>query len=324
MGRDRAINVAMLAAAAAIYGALFTVNRIAAEAGWPPVAFGAFQTIVAGVLLALYVRARGQRLVPTRQHVWAYLFVGSLALALPAGLLTKAASHVSPALLTLVLSFSPILTLLFAILVRLERFRMRAVIAVLLGLTGVLLIASPWSHAMSGTATGWFLIALAAPVMFALSNIGAALLRPPDTDSTTMAAGVLAGGGLVALPVALLTNSALFPAAATAGAVWALAAAVLINLCFTVLFFEIIRRAGPTFFSLFNYMAIGAGVLWSIAVFGELPPRVFWLALAIMLAGVYTAVGGKRSATLPETSGAIDSGAELVGNRRRPAAEERT
>jgi len=293
MPRERAINVAMLAAAAVAYGAFFPVNRIAAEAGWPPMAFAFFQTIVAGAALALHVRRRGHRLVPTLRHVWAYLLVGALAMALPAGLLTKAAGHVPPALLTLVLSFSPILTLLFAILVRLERFRLRAVLAVLMGLAGVALIAAPGTHALSAPASLWFLLALLAPAMFAASNIAASLLWPANTASVTMAAGILIGGGVVALPVALATNPSLFPPVVTSGALGSLAAATLINAIVTVLFFEIIRRAGPTFFSLFNYMAISAGVLWSIAVFGELPPPVFWLALAIMLAGLTVAIGGK-------------------------------
>ncbi len=299
MPQERAVNVAMLIAAALAYGGFFPVNRIAAEAGWPPMAFAFFQTFLAGAALAVYVRRRGHRLVPTLQHVWAYVFVGSLAMALPAGLLTKAAGHVPPALLTLVLSFSPILTLLFAILVRLERFRVRAVVAVLMGLAGVALIASPGTGAMSAHASLWFLLALLAPVMFAASNIGASLLRPADTASCTMAAGILIGGSLVALPVALATNPSLLPPSATSGAVWSLAIATLVNVVVTVLFFEIIRRAGPTFFSLFNYIALGAGVLWSIVVFGKLPPPVFWLALAVMLAGVAIAIGGWRP--LPKT-----------------------
>ena len=296
MQRQPAINFVMLVAAAVAFGAFFPVNRIAAEAGWPPVAFAFFQTFVSGAALAVYDGLRGHRLVPTLRHVWAYLVIGSLGMALPAGILTKAAGHVPTALLTLVLSLSPILTLLFAILVKLERFRIRAVLAVFLGMAGVVLIASPWSHAMSESASGWFLFALLAPVMFALANISAGLLQPPNTTSITMAAGILAGGGLVALPVALAVDPSMFPPAATPGAVWSLAAALLINPIVTALFIEIVRRAGPTFFSLFNYLALGAGVLWSIAIFGELPSAVFWVALAIMLAGVYTAIGGQRAA----------------------------
>lgn len=300
MRRDLAINLAMLVAAAAVYGAFFPLNRVASEAGWPPVGFAFFQTFLSGAGIAVYVRLRGRRLVPTAKHAWAYLVIGAPAMALPAGILTKAAGHVPATMLTLVLSLSPILTLFFAILAKLEKFRLRALLAVLLGLAGVVLIASPWSQAMSASASSWFLLALLAPAMFAFSNVAASLMRPPATASSTMAAGILLGGGLVALPVALITDPSLLPAAASPEAVWTLVAAVAINPVVTILFFEIVRRAGPSFFSLFNYAAIGAGVLWSIAVFGETLPPVFFVALAIMLAGVTIAAGGKRPAATVE------------------------
>ncbi len=302
MRRDLAVNLAMLVGAAVIYGAFFPLNRAASEAGWPPVGFAFFQTFIAGAAIAVYVRLRGRPLVPTLQHAKAYLIIGTFAMALPAGILTKAAGHVPATMLTLVLSLSPILTLLFAILVKLERFRLRALLAVVLGLAGVVLIASPWSQAMTASASSWFLLALLAPVMFAFSNVAASVMRPPATASSTMAAGILLGGGLVALPVALVTDPSLLPATLSPAAIWTLVAAIAINPLVTILFFEIVRRAGPSFFSLFNYVAIGAGVLWSIAIFGETLPPVFFVALAIMLAGVYIAIGGKRAAT--RTTGA--------------------
>lgn len=285
----------MLLAAAVVYGAIFPVNRVAAEAGWPPLAFAFFQTFVGGVAIALYLTLRGRPPAASRRHVVAYLVVGAFAMALPSAVLMQAAGHVPATLLTLVLSLSPVLTLLFAILTKLERFRVRALLAVALGFAGVVLIASPWSHAMTNSATNWFLIALLVPMMFAFANVAASLLRPPDTSSATMAAGILTGGGLVVLPVALATGS-LLPPVVTTAAVWTVVLATIINGFTIVLFFEVVRRAGPTFFSLFNYVALPAGVLWSILAFGDLPPPVFWLALAIMLAAVATALGGRRPA----------------------------
>jgi drug/metabolite transporter (DMT)-like permease len=65
--------------------------------------------------------------------------------------------------------------------------------------------------------------------------------------------------------------------------------ASIVNAVFFVLLFEIIRRAGPTFFAQFNYLAVLAGVAWGAVLFGERPGVIFWLALALMLAGVYFA-----------------------------------
>jgi drug/metabolite transporter (DMT)-like permease len=72
--------------------------------------------------------------------------------------------------------------------------------------------------------------------------------------------------------------------------------ASLVNAVFFVMLFEIIRRAGPTFFAQFNYLAVLAGVAWGAVLFGERPGLVFWLALALMLAGVFFAT---RAPTRP-------------------------
>lgn len=289
-------NVLLLVVAAVIYGAIFPVNRLAAEAAWPPVAFALFQVVLGGLVLGAAERLRGNRLVPSLAHVRSYLVLGALAMALPTAVLALTARHVPAVVLTLVLALSPVLTMTFATMLRLEPFRPRLALAVALGFAGVVLIASPWSHALGAGEAGWFLLALLAPVMFAAANVSASLLRPPATGSATMTAGMLLGGGLVVLPVALLAGP-LLPPAADAPTLGTLAAGAAINTAVMVLFFEIVRRAGPTFFSLFNYIALSAGVIWSIALFGEMPRPMFWLALAIMLGAVGVAIGGRRPAT---------------------------
>ena len=72
-----------------------------------------------------------------------------------------------------------------------------------------------------------------------------------------------------------------------------LIAAAAINAAFYVLFFEIIRRVGPAKFSFFNYLAVVAGILWSLVVFREPPPALFWLAIVVMFAGMALALRKK-------------------------------
>jgi drug/metabolite transporter (DMT)-like permease len=284
----------MLAAAAAIYGGIFPVNRMAADAGWPALGFAFAQALLGGILLAGYVLARRQPLVPSVRHAAVYLLLGALAMGLPTALLTWSAGHVPASTLTVVLSLSPVFTLVFAIVLRLEPFRLRALAAVLLGLCGVALIAAPGSRGLQAGALPWFLLALLAPVLFAASNVVASWLRPPATASTTMAAGILLGGVCVLALVMLPANRTVLPDVLDGGAIAPLVLAAVIDGATFVLFFEIVRRAGPTFFSLFNYLAIGAGIAWSMLAFAEVPPPVFWPALVVMLAAVYTAVGGRR------------------------------
>ena len=109
------------------------------------------------------------------------------------------------------------------------------------------------------------------------------MLRPPAASSAAMGAGVLFGSSLVLLPVMLITGQGWFPQAFDDGAIATLIA-IAINAAFLVLFFEIIRRAGPTFFAQFNYLAVLAGVAWGAIVFGERLTLTFFLAMVLMFA----------------------------------------
>ena len=72
-----------------------------------------------------------------------------------------------------------------------------------------------------------------------------------------------------------------------------LLAAAAINAAFYVLFFEIIRRVGPAKFSFFNYLAVIAGIIWSLVVFREAPPTLFGAAIIVMVSGMTIALRKK-------------------------------
>lgn len=283
--RTAPVAFLMLIAAALIYGSIFSINKLAAAAGWPSLSFAFVQSLGAGIILAIAALLRGEPLRCTRAHAVSYLVIGGLVVALPISLLTYVAPHLPAATMTLVLALSPGLTFLFAMLFRQERFRWLGLAGIAVGFAGMLLLVSAGSELTASGAVGWFLLALLAPVMFALSNVMAALLRPPATGSTGMAAGVLLGSAAVLLPLLAIFGRPLLPPDAGAALPPALAA-IAINAAFYVLFFEIIRRAGATFFSQFNYLAVLAGVGWGAALFGERPGLMFWAALAVMLVGV--------------------------------------
>jgi drug/metabolite transporter (DMT)-like permease len=285
--------------AALIYGAVFPVNRISAEAGWPPLTFSFLQSLGGAVVLAAIALIRGERIGLTRAHLMAYVVIGGLVVGLPMGLLVTAAPHLDPSVLTLVLCLSPILTLFIGIILRIETFDRRIVLGMILGIVGIGLIVAPQTGIIAPEGAGWFALSLGAPVMFATANNLAQYVRPAATGSLAMAAGTLADAALVALVVLPAVGQPAAPLPITAAMVGPLAAAAAINAAFYVLFFEIIRRVGPAKFSFFNYLAVAAGILWSLAVFREPPPGMFWIAILVMFGGMAIALR-KRTAELSQ------------------------
>jgi drug/metabolite transporter (DMT)-like permease len=283
----------MIFAAALIYGAIFPVNRIAADLGWPPLSFSFLQSLGGAVVLGLVALIRGEKIGVTRSHILAYILIGGLVVGLPMGLLVTAAPHLDPSVLTLVLCLSPILTLFIGILLRIETFDRRILLGMILGIVGIGLIVSPQTGILAPDSAVWFFVSLGAPVMFATANNLAQYIRPAATGSLSMAAGTLGGAALVALLIVPLFGQTLIPANLGQDMVMPLVAAAAINAAFYVLFFEIIRRVGPAKFSFFNYLAVVAGILWSLVVFREPPPTLFWVAIIVLFAGMAIALRKK-------------------------------
>jgi drug/metabolite transporter (DMT)-like permease len=272
-------HASLLILAAVTYGAIFPVNRFAAEAGWQPLSFAFQQALFAGLALSLIGMLAGIRPGLSGRHLGAYLAIGGLAVGLPMGLLVAAARHLDASVLTLVLCLSPIFTLFIGSLLGIERMSRNMLIGMLLGIAGIAVIVIPQSAVLRQGTWGWFLLSLGAPVMFATANNLAKYMRPPATHSLAM----LLFGETMILPPSEVPR------------LWPLAAATVINAVFYVLFFETIRIMGPARFSFFNYLAVAAGVIWSMIVFREQPASLYWLAIVIMFGGMYLALGRKTA-----------------------------
>jgi drug/metabolite transporter (DMT)-like permease len=290
MSNTPQIAYVWLVGAAIVYGAIFSVNKMAAAAGTPPLAQGFWQSLGGGLLLLIILALKGRKLALGRRHLLSYLVIGALAVGVPMSLLTYAAPHLPAGLQTIVLALSPPLTYFLGMLARIERFRVLGLLGLAFGFAGVLIIIVGLGLEESAPdAWRWFALSLIAPMLFACSNLAAALLRPPLSSSLSMAAGMLVGSSAMLIPIMAIAGQASVPTGA--GAIAALIAAS-INAVFFVLFFEIIRLAGPTFFAQFNYLAVLAGVGWSIAIFGEGLSIYFFVAMLLMFAGVFLSARG--------------------------------
>lgn len=275
--------------AGVVYGGIFIVNKMAASAGVPPLAYGFWQSFSAGLLLWIIMALKGERLAFGRVYLVSYLTIGALSIGIPISLLTYAAPHLPAGLLTIVLALSPPLTFALGMLVRIERFRLFGLLGLAFGFAGVLVIIGPGMSANVPDAWQWFLLSLIAPLLFASSNIAATLLRPPLSSSLSMASGVLLGSSVVLIPIMVAAGQTWFPAGP---GVIAVLMAIGINAVFYVLLFEIIRIAGPTFFAQFNYLAVLTGVSLSMLTLRERLSVYFFTAMLLMFAGLFFSTRG--------------------------------
>jgi drug/metabolite transporter (DMT)-like permease len=306
MSKKLLVSFAMMIVLAVVYGATFTVNRLAADAGVPPMAYTFWQAIGAAVVLLIALTVSGDRLGVSRAHIKGYLVTGLLALGVPVVLLTYIAPKVPAGAMTLLLALAPPFTYMISMMIGIDRFRLFGLLGILFGLAGVAVLVGPGLAFTGGSSWEWYLLALAGPVMFAGSNVAAAVLRPPVASSASMASGVLFGAALPLIPVMAVTGQVWLPVGVSWAMLLPIVYAIVINAIGYVLFITVVRREGPTFFSQFNYFAVLCGVGWSMAVLGEEPTVYLFVAMILMFIGVFFSsykAGAKTEATVAVSGG---------------------
>lgn len=245
----------------AIWGASFMLMRVAAPE------FGALPLVelrlAAGAAILLPFLWAERALFPARR--WAILaLIGAINSALPFALFAWAA-QVAPAGIGAICNALVVLfTALIAALFFGEPIGRRRAIALLVGFSGVVVLAS---SKIEGASVG---PAVAAGTLAAvLYGIGANLVRKylTGTPPAAVAAATLGCAALLTLPGAWLTWPASAPSALAWGAA-ALLGVVCTGFAF-VMFYRLIKRIGAPRAVIVTYLVPLFGVFWAWSLLGE-------------------------------------------------------
>ncbi|MBT3629555.1 MAG: DMT family transporter [Rhodospirillaceae bacterium] len=282
------LSVFLLIIAGLIYSLLFPVNRIATENGVPALGYVVWVSLGGGLILLIVCILRRKLPFTGRRHLLVYFIGGVIGLAAPMTLLTLAAPHLPSSVITMIVVLAPLLSYLFALPVKLERFRWLSVAGLLAGLSGILLILIPEASLPEPGMVGWVLLILLVPVLFALFNIFIDLYAPPESDGLQLGTGVLLAAGIIMLPItAIAGDFHLFPGPSAEGD-FAVLYATLINVARWWLMFVIITMAGAVFVSQAAYIIVLGGFGWQALFFGGSVSGYIWAAAALLLLGLAT------------------------------------
>jgi drug/metabolite transporter (DMT)-like permease len=280
------VPTALLLLGGTAYGSVISANKLAADAGFPFIAYTFWQMLIAAALLVpLSVVLRCPPRL-TRRQVPVYGVVTIFGLLSPTLVLTFLAGKLPPSVLILMVALVAVATYLLALAVRSESFRWLSLLGVALGFAGVLFVILPEHSLPEPGMALWVVFALLIPATSAINNVFAAKLLPADVNSLSLSAGLM---GLATPPLLILMllidGPVMLDQAGMAGVwptLWAAAGIAITYVCF----FEILRRAGPLFFAQLNYVVVAAGVVWAYIIFGETPSNWLWGAIAIIALGL--------------------------------------
>ena len=268
-----------------VFAAMIMVSKAALDVGANPFQLGVIGNFGAGLLLLGWLAARDERISFTLRHLRLYLALGIVSVAIPTVLSFFVVGRVGPAYAATVYALSPVLTMSFAAIFRIERFTLRRSAGILLGLTGMLALVQQQLAAIDTGQTVWILVGLLIPAGAALGNIIRTAFWPRDASPLAFACATLFTSSLI---MAILSPAFTAPSAwvfADPALLFWLGSYVLVSALSYVLNFNLQKIAGPVVFSQIGYWGTGFGIMLAAALFGDVLTLLSLSGFAVIIAG---------------------------------------
>jgi drug/metabolite transporter (DMT)-like permease len=255
---------------------------------WPPLFSRGIAGVAAGLLLALIAVTRGETLRMPRHAVTPLLFASFTNVFAWMGFATMAIKWLSISEAALLVYTMPIWATLFAWPILGTRPTLRAVAALLLGLTGILVLLGAHGLALSPDKLIGIALALGSATMFALGGV---LTKSPLPLPPTALVAWQVGLGCAPMIVLGLLFEHPDPAALTATGAAALAYMTLgpMGVCYLT-WFATLRRLPPATAATGTLIVPVLGVIAAAVVLGEPLGLREAVAMAITLGGVLLAL----------------------------------
>ncbi|MDO8954036.1 MAG: DMT family transporter [Gammaproteobacteria bacterium] len=266
-----------------IWGSGYSIARYCVTHGVAPMGYSFWQSLGPALFLLLVVSFKAPKLPLSLPYLRYYLMCGILGIAFPNTLMYFAASHLPAGILAVLVNTVPIITYPLALLLKAEHFKSWRILGLGLGVIGVMLIA--WPHQGFSHASIWTLVVLLTPLSFACCAVFASF-RPVPSDSLSLSAGMMLVSTLLLAPLVLSFHQ-FHPLDWPFTTVdWLILLEIVLSSVGYVIFFALIKRAGPVYYSLVGGVVSITGLFWAYIVFNEKLTLMLGLAVILILAAI--------------------------------------
>lgn len=252
-----------------VWGTGYSIARFAVTNGVNPLGYSFWQSLGPAIFIGLLACTQTEKMKISIPHCRYYLICGLTGIALPNTNMYFAAPHLPAGLLAVIVNTVPIMAYMMALATRIESFNWTRLIAVGFALTGLMLILCPSSSLPSPTMIPWILSALLTPLCFAFCSVYITRYRPAGSNSLSLAAGTLIFSSLLLTPLVLGTKSFYTFHLPFTLPDWVIVLEILLSSLGYILFFKLIKIAGPVYYSFVDTIVAITGLFWGRLIFGE-------------------------------------------------------
>jgi drug/metabolite transporter (DMT)-like permease len=276
---------ALLVITGALLGLSLPFGKIATANGIPPIVWAFLISFGAGAVLLAALVITGHRL-KLSAHKLRYFFVAALvSYAIPNLLMFSLIPHVGAGYAGIMYTLSPVVTLVFSLLLGVRRPNLLGIAGIVVGFVGAVMVALTRGEADRPADLFWVVLSLILPLFLACGNIYRTYDWPKGSGPIELAAGCHLAAALMLLIGAVGTGAA--------GGLGGLADLPLLSLAqvvtataMFVVFFRLQDVGGPVYLSQIGYVAAAIALVSGTLFLGEHYQWLTWLGAGIITTGV--------------------------------------
>ena len=283
------LSYILLVSLATIWGVNFLFIKLAvAEVG--PVTNVWGRLVMAALLLYIFMRFSGNRLILTRTYIIFYIAIGSLGSAIPFFLISSAEQTIDAGLAGVLMSPMPLLTLaLSAIILRNEKINFLKVLSFFIAAFGlVVLFGFENLSQLGGNNRAEFiaqLIVLLAAICYGVNSIVSKLV--PKINFISLATGTTIASAILITPFAIIAEPFWLEDLGTQSIIAITFQGILGTALANLMFFKIIELKGPVFLSLINFQIPLIAYFSGVIFLGEIIKFNVLISLTMILCTLY-------------------------------------
>lgn len=275
----------LLVVTGGLLGLSLPFGKVATDAGVAGIVWAFVISLGAGGVLLCALLARGQRIRLTAHRLRYFLIVAAVSYALPNLLMFTAMPHLGAGYTGIMFTLSPVITLVFSILLGVRRPNMLGVVGIGVGFVGAVMVAATRGEAGQPAALFWVAMGLLVPVSLAVGNIYRTWDWPEGTGPIELAVGShLSAAIMLAAGILALSGGTAF--AALGGVPLVVVAQAASASAMFAFFFRLQAVGGPVYLSQIGYVAAAIGLFSGTLFLGEHYQLLTWVGAAIITAGV--------------------------------------
>ncbi len=282
-----------------IWGSGYSLAKYAMTHEVPPLGYAFWQSAGPALLLTLFCLGSSGRLLWSPRYWWYYGICGCIGIVIPNTNMYFIAAKLPAGLLAVLVNTVPLMVYPLALLYKQEQKDSLRLLAILLGMSGIVAIVSPTPYTLL---SNWSLLALISPFSFALCALFIAARQPAVMSPLPAACGMLLSATLLISPL-VWQQQAFYPLTLPFDRTQQV---VLLEIVLStmgyLIFFRLIRLAGPVFYSLTGTVVALTGLFWGFILFHEQLDRQEFIGILLIITAILLLTWRQSKQTIVETS----------------------